>query len=338
MSISLEQISREVGVSRGAIGHVLNGREKRVGAKTCQRIKAALKRHDYHTNGLVRALRAQRTQILGVLVPSVEVSLYPQIITAIESAAAARKYQILITQHHSMVSNLEAQVVMLRQRRMDGLLIFPVNSQEQTELYRRLLEHGVPFVACLQAVQELTLPLVVNDDVEIGRVATRHLLELGHRRIACLRGYPKAVDAAERVEGYRQALRAAGVAVDEGLIAGEGYEMPFGDQAIEQLLSRGERFTAVVACNDKVAIGAAQALERHGLRVPQDVSLVGCGNLDVGQFFRPAISSVDQKPQEMGNACVEMLLERIENPKAPLREQRIWPELIVRKSTAALVR
>ena len=94
----------------------------------------------------------------------------------------------------------------------------------------------------------------------------------------------------------------------------------------------------MVACNDKVAIGAAQALERHGLRVPEDVSLVGCGNLDAGQCFRPAISSVDQKPQEMGNACVEMLLERIEDPKAPLREQRIWPELIVRKSTAAWVR
>lgn len=336
MAVSLKMIATELGVSREAVSHVLNGREHKVSQATRDAVRAALKRYDYQTNSLVQALRNKRTNTVGVIVPDICVSVFPEIISAIELAAMEKEYQVLITQMHSKADVLDKQVALLRQKRVDGLVIFPVSSHEQVDLYRKLIDADMPFVTFLRYLNDLTLPYVGNDECEIGRLATQHLLDLGHRRIACLRGYPGARDAHQRAEGYCQALREAGIAVDNRLIAGDNFTLESGERATDDLLSRKVDFTAIVASSDLVAVGAIRRLWSAGLRIPQDVSVVGLGNLDVGRYFNPPLTTIDQKPEELGRRCFHMLMERINDSKGPVKEDIVRPELIVRQSTAAL--
>lgn len=334
MTISLKSIAMEIGVSRETVSHVLNGREHKVSPATREAVKAALKRHDYQTNSLVRALRSNSTHTLGVIVPSIRVSLFPEIVSAFEMEATEKGYNVLITQMYSQAEKLDQQVALLRQKRVDGIAIFPVGSREQFDLYRKLLSAAVPFITYLHSLDGLAVPFVGNDEYSIGRLATRHLLDLGHRQIACLRGHPDVHDAHQRAEGYIQALRDANIKVDERLLAGDQYNPESGERGVEQLLARQVKFTAIVAANDLVAVGAIRRLWQAGLRVPQDVSVVGCGDLEVGRYFNPPLTTIDQKPQELGQRCLDMLLERMADPKGPIRQESVRPELVVRQSTA----
>ncbi len=334
MAISLKTIATEVGVSREAVSHILNGRAHKVSPATREAVMAAIKQHDYQVNGLVKALRNKRTNTLGVIVPDIQVSLFPEIISSIESAAEAKGYQVLITQSHSRAENMQRQIDLLRQKRVDGLAIFPINSQEQFDLYQKLMTSHVPFVTFLLPLAMLTVPRVGGDERKIGWLAARHLLDLGHTRIVCLRGYPISLDSHQRAEGYCLALQEAGIEKDPTLIAGDNFTVASGYAAVDQLLANNVKFTGLVAATDMVAIGAIQRLWQSGLRIPQDVSVVGCCNLEVGRYFNPPLTTIDQKPAEIGLQCVQMLLDRIENPTADIHEQIIQPELIIRQSTA----
>lgn len=339
MGISQAEIARQVGVSRTAVSHVLNGRTHMVGPVMRRRILNAVNAAGYHRNALVRALKANRTHVVGIIVPEEGVSFFTEIIRSAESEAQLRGLQCFLCQSHSQPDALGKHVAALREYRVDGLLIAPASVASQKEtIYRVLHEQKFPFVLVDNPVIALKTPFVGTDDVKAGVLATEHLLRLSHRRIACISGYHDSYPAKQRLAGYRQALTKAGVPIDEKLIVGDGFGFEDGQRATRALIEDKVDFTAIVTHSDIVALGAVQQLARHGLRVPQDVSVVGCGNLDVSAWVLPPLTTVDQNPREIGRVAMELLVSIIEGKAKAAPGAIVQPELVVRESSARLAK
>ncbi|MBI3879653.1 MAG: substrate-binding domain-containing protein, partial [Verrucomicrobia bacterium] len=229
----------------------------------------------------------------------------------------------------------EAAIRRLMARRVDGLFLSPVYRLAQRaavyeDLRARknptvLLGHAAPFCGGFATVE--------TDDVTASYNVTRHLLELGHRRIAFLAGPQVAPWAAERFEGYRRALREAGREVDDRLIFAAGSNIEDGVRAATQLMSEGVKATALQAVNDMVAIGAADTLLNQGVRIPTDVSVAGFGNTLVAEYFRVPLTTVRQPKLRLGAMAMDTMLKLIKGE--PVEPQRLPAEMIVRHSTAA---
>lgn len=333
MSISQATIALQVGVSRTAVSHVLNGRCHMVSADTRARILKAVEVGGYHRNALVRALRSNRTHVIGVVVPDAGFSFFGQIIRAVETKAGTHGLHCFLCQSHSLPEEIEKDVMTLREYRVDGLVIVPSSSGAKPEIYQSLLHQKMPFVLLDVPVTGVKTHFVGNDNVGAGRLAAEHLLALGHRRIAFVEGYHENLGSAERLQGYRQALKNAGIDADPALVVGDGFEFETGREAVCTLLDANVEFTALIASSDYVALGAIQELARVGVQVPTEVSVVGCGNVEVSAMVTPALTTVDQQPEEIGTRAMELLIGQIEGNIKRVRRVLVKPKLVMRGST-----
>jgi len=336
MNVSQMTISKQVGVSRSAVSHVLNGRGHMVSAETRKRIEEALNANGYHRNALVRALKENRTHVIGIIVPSGGLSFFTEIIDAAENQASAHGLQCFLCQTHSRLDVLEKELNALREYRVDGVLIIPSSSTAFPQVYRNLAKQKFPFVIADVPIDGLKTAYVGNDNACAGRLAAEHLLGLGHRRIAFIRGYHESLTARDRLAGFEQALKKAKVPLDPTLICGDGFTFEQGCSSVAELLKNKTKFTALVASSDFAALGAIQELSGRGLRVPEDVSIIGCGNLDFSAMITPSLSTINQNPQILGCEAINALVKQIEGKTKNVCRIMVPPELIARKSTAPL--
>ena len=335
MSVSQTVISQQVGVSRSAVSHVLNGRGNMVSADTRKRIHQALEANGYHRNALVRALKENRTHVIGIIVPEVGHSFFAEVIEAAENQASANGLQCFLCQSHSRIEVLEKELTALREYRVDGVLIFPSSSSAFPQVYRDLEKQKYPFVIVDVPIDGLKTAYVGNDNICAGRLAAEHLLGLGHRRIVFISGYHESLAARDRLAGFQQALKKARVPLDPSLVVGDGFTFEQGRSAVAQLLKSKAKFSAIVAPSDFAALGVMQELADRGLRVPEDVSLIGCGNLNFSSMLTPSLSTINQNPQKLGREAINALVKQIAGKTTSVRRVTIAPELIARKSTAA---
>lgn len=333
MSISQTELAKKLGVSRSAVSHVLNGREHMVGSETRERIVQAIKENGYHRNALVRAMKTSRSNIIGIIVPETSISFFNDVIRGVEIEAQRNGIRCFLCQTHHEICTMEQHVRALREYRVDGIVVGPSSSNIDDSVFRELQEHQVPFVLFDNPLVNLETAFVGTDNILAGRLATEHLLELGHRKIACIKGYMDSYPAQGRLAGYLEAMNAAGIPVNEGLLREGGFDFEQGVSAIDQLREDQVEFSAVVAPSDHVAFGAIHALSRHGLRVPEDVSVVGCGNLDLAEMFMPALTTMDQEAMEVGRKSLQLLLDQIMKKKVLTQTITIEPKLISREST-----
>ena len=335
MGVTQTKISQEVGVSRSAVSHVLNGRTHMVSAETCSRILKALDDNGYHKNALVRALRANRTHVVGIVVPNAGFHFYSEIVRAAEKEAGDHGFQCFLCQNHYESGQIEKEINALREYRVDGIMIVTASSMASPLAYRSLKQHNVPFVVVDVPTESVKTHFVGSDNFEAGRVATEHLLKLGHRRIAFLKGYHENPGAQERLKGYMNALLEFGISVQDDLMTGDGFEFESGQRAISTLLDRHISFSALIASSDFAALGAVQELGRRGLRVPDDISLIGCGNLDFSAMVTPTLTTIDQHPLQLGCQAMHLLVDQIEGRAKASQKILVKPDLVFRESTAS---
>ncbi len=335
--ITQKQLAEKAGVSYFVVNRVLNDRPVRVSEATRQRIWSIAKKHDYQPNGLVTGLRTQRTHALGVMLPGIGLSYYARLLDGMERAAVERGWQLLLCQTHSQEAVLEREMAQLRKRRVDGIILTP---HSQSRLYlERLLANGQRMVQIDNQIPGLPAPCVRSDDRAGARMATEHLLDCGHTRIAYLGLFDEVqANTTERLQGYREALAGRGLAIDPALtVFSERLDVDAGRRGTAKLLAEGVPFTALFASTDPMAIGAMIALREAGRSVPQDVSVVGYGNINEGLYVSPALTTIDQKPEESGAWAVQLMLDGIEEgTPLPYRVHLSTPELILRESCGSL--
>jgi DNA-binding LacI/PurR family transcriptional regulator len=325
-AVVMADVAKLAGVSLQTVSRVIND-SPHVSAATRQRVEDAMRKLEYRPNSVARALVTGRSKTLGVV--SFDTTLFGPASTlfGIERAAHDADYFVSIVSLRSLTrSSVLSAVERLRAQGVDGILVIaPQESATQALLH---LPEDVPVVAA-EAGPE-AVPLVAIDQVEGARLATAHLLELGHRTVWHVSGPPDWLEAQQRVHGWRSTLEAAGAAPPP-VLAGD-WSAHAGHELGRRLADNPD-VTAVFVANDQMALGVLRSLHEAGRRIPGDISVVGFDDIPEAGYFTPPLTTVRQNFNEMGRRSLLLLLEQLESGVRTPRRETVAPELIVRAST-----
>jgi LacI family transcriptional regulator len=330
--MTIKEIADLAGVSIATVSRVVNGHSD-VSTETRAAVQRVIREHGYTANRSARALSGGRTGLVGVTLPRVQPSFFSAILAAIAEALDEQDSRVVLcpTQHE------HEREVSLLDRLMHGttdgaVLVLP---EETNEELRVLLHHGYRFVVVdPHAPVDERIPAVSAANSAGATQATQHLLALGHRRIGVITGPAGWLASTERRRGYHAALAAAGVMPDPALAVESNFLLSGGVQAAAQLLDRPAPPTAIFAFNDNLAIGAMQAAHARGLRVPQDLSIVGFDDTIEASIVTPALTTVRQPLAEMGRMAVSLLGRLFENQRFEALHVELATRLVARNSTA----
>jgi LacI family transcriptional regulator len=331
--VRLKDIALHAGVSVMTVSKALRD-EPDVSTNTRLRLKALAKQMGYVPDSSAQGLRTKTTKLFGLVIPSITNPVYARIVFAIEERAHELGYDVLLMHSLNQAEREEACIRRLLSRRVDGLFISPVYRFEaEARIYREILVRHTPTVLLGPPAPFCkTFPSIEIEELIASYSATQHLLNLGHRRIAYFTGPPVAPWAHERFEGYRRALREAGLDVDDKLVFQAGSTIEDGTKAALQMLNEACDATAVQAVSDLVAIGGAETLLAQGLRIPEDISIVGFGNILTTEHFRVPMTTIRQPKFRLGIAAVDAMMSLMRGER--VQSKRLTAELIERKSTA----
>jgi len=326
----MADVAKLAGVSLQTVSRVIND-SPHVRDETRVRVQDAMRKLEYRPNPVARALVTGRSRTLGVV--SFDTTLYGPASTlfGIERAAHEADYFVSIVSLRSLTSaSVVSAVERLRDQGVDGILVVaPQESATQALLH---LPEDVPVVAA-EAGPDDSVPLVAVDQVEGARLATAHLLELGHKTVWHISGPSDWLEAEDRLNGWRQTLDAAGASAPAVLVG--DWSARAGHELGRELAERDD-VTAVFVANDQMALGLLRTLHEAGRRIPGDISVVGFDDIPEAAYFTPPLTTVRQNFNEMGRRSLLMLLEQIESGVRVPRRENVPPELIVRASTAAV--
>ena len=332
MPVTLADIARELGVSKMTVSRAINNHPL-INPETRARVLEVARRLNYQPNQHARALATNRSYLIGIVVPDLMNLYFAEVAHAIESVARPAGYQLVICSSGEDAAREIAEVEALLHR-TDGLIISSVLPPTEARAYRKMIKEGAKVVLVDRAMGSLPCPAVTTDNVEVGRLATAHLIAAGYRRIGHLRGDASSVSS-DRFEGYRAALADHRLPYDESLVRACGFLEAQGYEAMRGWLASGDRPEAIFVVNDPAAIGAMLALEEAGLRAGQDVALVGAGNIHYGDMLRVPLTTVSWSRSEMGQQAAQLLLQHITGETSAGKKQQVTlpPELVVREST-----
>jgi LacI family transcriptional regulator, galactose operon repressor len=332
MPVRMKDIARDLNVSVVTVSKVLRNHSD-IGPVTRERVLQRVKELGYQPNWVARSLVTRRTYIIGLVVPDLMHSFFAEVAKGVGRKIRPRGYNVVISNSEED-AQLEAQEVnLLLARQIDGLILASAQKPGESDLFERIEEHKVPVVLIDRRISGLDLSYVGVDDEQVGRLATEHLIERGCRRIAHIRG-PQISTGLGRLEGYRQALSRHGLRVASRYVLTGDSGDSTGYEAMRRLLALDPPPDGVFCYNDPVAAGAMKAALEAGLRVPEDLAVVGAGNVHYSDLLRVPLSTVDQSSSQIGEHAADLLLDLVES-KRPRRPRTILlaPKLVVRDST-----
>jgi DNA-binding LacI/PurR family transcriptional regulator len=327
---TIHDVAREAGVSAQTVSRAMNN-QPRISAKTRQHVLAVAKKLNYQPNKTARALVTQRSQTIEIITTHPEHSLFLSSIAPMSRFIRAAGYQVTlsITDAEHFRDRLRSATAQLT----DGLILIVPNLNLRMSADELLeLCAGVPFVQTAADLGVNTSSVIYNQGYGV-ELAVQHLIDLGHRQIATISGDPRMFDTKLRHEAWLNTLKKNNL--EPGPTVHGKFTVPTGYDATKELLEKHEPFSAIFAANDRMAIGAIYALNEYGLHVPEDVSIVGYDNVEHSPYTRPPLTTVAQDFGQLGTMTAEYLLSLIENPKTPMHQRLLLPELIIRQSTQA---
>ena len=327
--VTLEMVAAAAGVSAASVSRILNGTAVVSDDKRAA-VEDAIARLGFVPNPVARGLAGGRTLSIGVVTQAIDSPFYGGALRGIEDTLSVAGYSPLFVSGQWSAVHEARCIDALRSRRVDGIIVLTgrLSDAALTATAREL-----PVVVTGRSLRAHGLMALDFDNAEGARLATRHLLDLGHRRIAFICGDLKHPDGKERLRGYRSALEAAGIRGDDGLVLQGDFTEASGLAAAQRLIDSGQDFTAIFASNDQMAFGAGLALHRRGLRVPDDVSLVGFDDLASSVYAIPPLTTVHHPVYELGHLAAKAMLQLLagEQPTLALPP----PQLVVRESSRA---
>jgi LacI family transcriptional regulator len=330
---TIHDVARRAGLSVATVSRVMSGRGYVSPASREQVLKAA-DELAYVPNGMARGLKTQRSGLIALLVPEIVNSFYTTISRGVEDVANANGLQVILGNTDESAAKEGAYVELMVSTRVDGVIVAPAGRTAKT--LKPLLTTAVPTVLVDRSVAGFPADVVRGDGVGGAQTLTRHLLGLGHRRIALLNGHLDTSVARNREEGFRNALGGEGIVIDERLVSSGTWFIDDAETRAGAILNDAEPPTAIVAANNFMAIGALRALRKRGLRVPQDVALVSFDDIEDAAEIDPFLTALAQPAYTMGTLAMQLLLERIgKSFRGAPREIVLSPQLLVRRSCGA---
>jgi LacI family transcriptional regulator len=334
VTIRMKDIAKDLGLSQATVSKVLRAHPD-IGEKTRQRVLERVKELDYQPNSLARSLVTGRSYLIGVIVPSLLHPFFAEIARSLSSAIRQKGYFLIVSSSEEDPQLEREEISRLLARRLDALVIASCDSN--IEQFERMESKNQPYVLIDREFTGLAANFVGIDDEKAGRLATEHLLDTGCHHVAHIRGAENSVGLG-RFEGYRRALRQRGVPYKDEYVVSRNHvdteTTRQGAEAMRVLLKRHPRPDGVFCFNDPLAIGAMNTILESGLRIPEDIALIGCANLHKNDCLRVPLSSIDQHSEMIGQRAAELVLNLIESKQPPrARTIILEPSLVIRAST-----
>lgn len=332
--VTIKDIARDLGVSIATVSLALNS-SPRVTEQTRRKVLEAAERLGYHRNAIARALVMNKTVRVGVIVPDITQLFFSEMIRAAQQVATERGYDILIG-NTDRDRELEAHYLrLITERQIDGVILTSVDFEET--LLEQVLGSGFSLVFVNNIYPGYTGPFVGTDSELGGYLAGSHLLKLGHRKIALLSADSGAPFNSRRIAGFRRAFRDAQAAFPEELVLEGDFTVESGYRLTVELIKQRRDVTAIFAATDMIAIGAMKALKQAGIRIPEEISVVGFDDLVIAAFPGIELTTVRQEIATVGSSAMKLLLDQLEGagaaPEAP-ENVLVPPEMVIRKTTA----
>jgi LacI family transcriptional regulator len=336
MPVRLKDIADDLGISMITVSKVLRDKPD-VSEQTQRRVLQRVKEVNYRPNMMARGLASGKSYTVGLIVPDLVHTFFAELAKGLSGALRRHSYQLVLASAEEDPNLERDEIDKLLARGVDALLI--ASCQTDPKGLSALARGNIPYVLIDRMLPKLKAHFVGTNDLEAGYIATEHLIQLGRERIAHIGGALISTSV-DRLKGYRNALEAHGIPYREEYVAIRAKLEDAGDQAgrsaMDALRQLKKRPDAVFCCNDLTAVGAIRSLLAHGLRVPQDVAVIGCGNLRLSSYLEVPLSSIDQSTQQLGEQAANMALGLIGgNAKRVAKKILVQPRVIARASTSS---
>ncbi|WES68388.1 ribose operon transcriptional repressor RbsR [Superficieibacter sp. HKU1] len=328
---TMKDVARLAGVSTSTVSHVIN-KDRFVSEAITDKVAAAIKTLNYAPSALARSLKLNQTRTIGMLITASTNPFYSELVRGVERSCFERGYSLVLCNTEGDEQRMNQNLETLMQKRVDGLLLLCTEThQPSQEIMQRY--PSVPTVMMDWAPFDGDSDLIQDNSLLGGDLATQHLIDRGYTRIGCLTGPLDKTPARLRLEGYRKAMRRAGLAIPDGYEITGNFEFGGGFAAMQQLLEHSVPPEAVFAGNDAMAVGAYQALYQAGKRVPEDMGIVGYDDIELARYMTPPLTTVHQPKDELGELAIDVLIHRMAQPDQQQQRVQLTPELVVRGST-----
>ncbi len=330
MVATIKDVAKLAEVNISTVSRVLSGR-KNVSAPTKERVLEAIRHLGYQPNPLAQGLKGGRTMTAALVIPNIRNTIFPAVSRGAEDCAAKLGYNLILCNTDEEAQREKAYIEMLQKRFVDGAIF--ATATDDSDYLRELAESGFPMVALMRDLH-WNIDTVVTENEESAYHATAYLLGRGCKRVAFLNGNEKISLYRNRFSGYCRSLKDFGIPFDPEIVQEVDTRRDYhsGYQATKLLLSRDRHIDGIFSPNDNAAIGAIACLRDHDIRVPEDVKVLGFGNLEVAQMTTPPLTTMNQPLYKMGETAMELLFSRIGDPQAEARRVVFQAELLVRAS------
>ena len=327
--ITLKMVAEKAEVSVNTASRAINNKPD-INVETKKRVLRIAQELGYIRNAAAVALRTKKTGTIGVVIADNRNPFYAEVLNGMEVAAREKNYHIILANTQRDYRKEEEAINLLLAKRVDGLLITPV--QDKDDDIKNLIDANIPFVVVGRDFENIEVDAVYNDEVKGGFLATEYLIKKGYKRIALIDGFLYKSPARGRLEGYKKALNKYRISLDESIVSVGDINIEDGYERTKQMLEKNLDFTAIFAYNDMMAFGAMQAIKEKGLRIPEDIGLVGYDDIPFSSLISPPLTTVKVKKQDLGVESVKLLLSRINSNRKKIKKIMLDVELIIRET------
>ncbi|GLQ72834.1 HTH-type transcriptional repressor PurR [Vibrio penaeicida] len=331
---TIKDVARLAGVSTTTVSHVIN-KTRFVAETTQEKVKKAVEELNYAPSAVARSLKCNTTRTIGMLVTQSSNPFFAEVVDGVESYCYRQGYTLILCNTGGIYEKQRDYIRMLAEKRVDGILVM---CSDLTEDLREMLDahSSIPKVIMDWGPESSQADKIIDNSEEGGYLATKYLLDNGHTDIACLTGHEEKVACIERVIGYKRALREYDIEFKQERILVGNFECDTAVLAADKILAMENRPTAVFCFNDLMALGVISRLQENGVRVPDDISIIGYDNIELSGYFSPPLTTVHQPKRRVGKTAFEILLQRIKDKEHDKRIFEMHPEIVERSSVKKL--
>ncbi|ASG09680.1 substrate-binding domain-containing protein [Vibrio anguillarum] len=327
---TMKDIARLAGVSTSTVSHVIN-KSRYVSDEIAERVNKAAQDLNYAPSALARSLKMNRTRTIGMLVTTSTNPFFGEVVKGVERSCYHKGYNLILCNTEGDSQRMQASINTLLQKRVDGLLLMCSTLEgERIDVFERYPD--IPVVVMDWGPMLFPSDKIQDNSLRGGYIAANYLIECGHKEIGCITGPLIRHQAQMRYEGYKRAVLEAGLDIYPNWIVESDFECEGGYEAFNKMLAKGPLPSAIFVSNDMMAMGVINAANEKGIRIPEDLSLMGYDDIHIARFMSPALTTIHQPKYRLGKAAVDTLLARLENEALEPQIVQLEPTLVVRKS------
>ncbi|CAM3603234.1 HTH-type transcriptional repressor PurR [Vibrio aquimaris] len=325
---TIKDVARLAGVSTTTVSHVIN-KTRFVAEATQEKVMEAVTELNYAPSAVARSLKCNSTRTIGMLVTQSTNLFFSEVIDGVESYCYRQGYTLILCNTGGIYEKQRDYIRMLAEKRVDGILVMCSDlTEELSDMLDR--QKDIPKVIMDWGPESSQADKIIDNSEEGGYLATKFLIDHGHKDIACLSGHFEKAACQERIQGFRRAMSEANIKINEDWILEGNFECDTAVLAADQIVAMDNKPTAVFCFNDTMALGLMSRLQQKGIQIPEQISVIGYDNIELAEYFSPPLTTVHQPKRRVGKNAFEILLERIKDKEHEKRVFEMHPEIVVR--------